>query len=315
MSDAASPNQTIDSMHVLQSLPDALFVVDPQSRVLAWNNMAEQLSGYGANELIGHPCPEGLLQNVGQCAPDACHGACSAHVCLNDGKRREMVTYIRHRDGHLVPVLLKLSPLMQEQSVVATVAQFSDMTPRAVQEPRLNSTVESGEWVDTVTLLPSVLASTAQLRESFERWKLTGERFSVVLISVLDAHILEKRHGAKIKERLFAALGKTLSGAVRQNDYVGRWMEEQFIALLPHCALPQARDAGGRLLALVQQTAVCHDGEYVKAQVEFAVTSVRANDTPQKLLERVNQELRRKEQVAQPTSPRLTLAFHQQRPM
>ena len=315
MSDASDAMQPLESALILQSLPDAVIVVDLHGSVVFWNSMAEQIAGYRADELLGRECPGGLLQNVNQCSPNSCRPGCSAHVRLNDGQRREMVTYIRHRDGHLVPLHVKLSPVMQNQSVLATVAQFSDMTPRAMQEPRAASAPETGEWVDAVTLLPSMLASTAQLRESFERWKLTGERFSAILISAPDARAIEQQHGRNTAERLFSALGKTLSGALRQNDFVGCWMEQQFIALLPHCAQPQAREAGRRLLALLQQTAVCHDSGYISTRVHFAVTCVRANDVPAKMLGRLYQELNRKEQVDQPTSAPTPISLYQQRPM
>jgi len=315
MSDAPGSRQTIDNMQILQALPDAVFVVDQQSRVVLWNGMAEQVSGYRADELLGRKCPESLLQDVTECAPNACNDAGSARVCLNDGQRREMVTYIRHRDGHLVPVLVKLSPVFEDKTVVATIAEFSDMTPRAMQEPRVPSAPEPGDWVDAVTLLPSKMASAAQVRESFERWKLTGERFSMILILAADAQVVERQHGANLKTRLFAELGKTLGGAVRQNDFVGRWMEDQFIVILPHCALRQGRQAGRRLLYLLQQTAVCDQGQYITAQVQCAVASIRASDTPPKLLERAYQELKHKHSIEHAASGRTPIPFHQQRPM
>jgi GGDEF domain-containing protein len=110
-------------------------------------------------------------------------------------------------------------------------------------------------------------------------------------------------------------MGKTLSGALRHDDFVGCWMEEQFIALLPHCAQQQAREAGRRLVALLQQTSVCHEGAYVSTRVHFAATCVRANDVSAKLLERLYQELKLKEQLEDLTSARTPIPFHQQRPM
>jgi PAS domain S-box-containing protein len=314
MSEVSEAMQPLDSTLILQSLPDAVIVVDRQGCVILWNSIAEQIAGYRAEELLGRACPAGLLQNISQCEP-SCPPGCTAHLGPNDLERREMVTYIRHREGHLVPVLVKLSPVIQNDVVLATVAQFSDMTPRAMQEPLATSMPETGEWVDAVTLLPSMMASRAQLRESFERWKLTGERFSAILISAADAHAIQHQHGKETVERLFSALGKTLSGALRHNDFVGCWMEDHFIALLPHCAQQQAREAGRRLLALLQQTAVCHDGAYVSTRIHFAATCVRANDVPAKFLERLYQELKRKEQLDELTSARTPISFHQQRPM
>lgn len=314
MMDAESANSEINSTQILQALPDAVLVIDQQNRIVCWNGVAAEISGYRADEMLGKECPEGLLQNFSQFALDTRRSG-SELSCSNDDQRRELVTYIRHRDGHLVPVLAKLSPVTQGNEVVATVAQLSDMTPRAMHDEVPCRTTNSSEWVDTVTLLPSMLASTAQLRESFERWKLTGERFSVMLVSVRDLQLLEQQHGADTVERLFIALAKTLGGTVRQTDFVGCWMEEQFIVLLPHCSQPQARNAGKRLLPLLAQTTVCHHGEYITARFVCAVTSVRANDTPATILERIYQEMKRKAQVEQPTSARTLISFHQQRPM
>ena len=39
---------------ILESLPTGVYVVDPERRILFWNDGAEQITGYRRHEIIGH---------------------------------------------------------------------------------------------------------------------------------------------------------------------------------------------------------------------------------------------------------------------
>ena len=49
---------------VLAASPVAIVVIDPQQRILSWNDAAERMTGYSAAEIVGHPIPDGLQETI-----------------------------------------------------------------------------------------------------------------------------------------------------------------------------------------------------------------------------------------------------------
>jgi PAS domain S-box-containing protein len=90
----------------VEELPDcAVFILDPQGKVLTWNAGAHSILGYTADDIVGSP--------FAALHADAGAGASSADamdVALAQG-RHEDTRLMRHKDGRLVRVRSVLLPL------------------------------------------------------------------------------------------------------------------------------------------------------------------------------------------------------------
>lgn len=95
---------------VVESLPDALVVVDSSGCVVIFNSQAELLFGYHRSEVIGHEL-EILI-------PNAVRGRHEAHRSqfMKDPRTRSMgaglILSCRRRDGSELPVQINLSPIV-----------------------------------------------------------------------------------------------------------------------------------------------------------------------------------------------------------
>src|SRR5215471_8894879 len=92
---------------LLDHLYDAIYFVDPSRRITYWNEAAELLTGYSAQEAVGRPCSDNLLVHVNETGCALCTTACPLSDTLADGKRREADVYLRHKAGHRVPVSVR----------------------------------------------------------------------------------------------------------------------------------------------------------------------------------------------------------------
>src|SRR5215472_19002928 len=111
---------------VLDAAPDALIIIDAEGIVRFANHQASALFGYAHEELVGlsleHLIPERFR---------ACHSG-HRHAYFAAPRLRPMgaglALFARRRDGAEFPVEISLSPVADEQGLVA--AAIRDVTER-----------------------------------------------------------------------------------------------------------------------------------------------------------------------------------------
>lgn len=143
-------SQRHDLETVLNTSPVAIFTVDSSCKILSWNPTAEQITGYSAEDVVGHPC---IMKKISLKQCDECpienqdisstSVLCREHeISDRSGNKRfisRKVTFARDAKGH----------------IVKGVENFWDITDRkeaeqALQnsETRFRSLVETtNDWV------------------------------------------------------------------------------------------------------------------------------------------------------------------------
>lgn len=85
---------------------DAAFAVAKNLRIVAWNNAAQRVLGYTANQVLGRLCREIVLAELPGGEP-LCSPNCQGGLCF--GRCQPFAVqacFARHQDGHRVPVAL-----------------------------------------------------------------------------------------------------------------------------------------------------------------------------------------------------------------
>ena len=113
---------------MLESMADGVFTLDERGRITSWNPSMERITGYTAQEAMGQPC---MIMGFSRCFSRSCpisieecgiyvHGALDFNEC-----------FLRHKDGHDVPVV-KSARLVRDENgtvngVVETVTDLSEL--------------------------------------------------------------------------------------------------------------------------------------------------------------------------------------------
>ncbi len=144
-----------DQMELLYHLvPSAIFTVDKNRRITSWNNMAAEMTGYEASEIIGREC------TVFAEAP--CKEKCGLYSDDITKPIRGRECIIRRKDGQLRFVLKNGDYLKDpEGKIIGGIESFEDITERRHAEKKLE------EW--SKTLEESVRIRTEELQKSQEK--------------------------------------------------------------------------------------------------------------------------------------------------
>lgn len=86
--------------------------------------------------------------------------------------------------------------------------------------------------------------------------------------------------------------GQTLENSLRPTDFLGRWMENEFLALLLECSAEEVTRVGERLRKMVNQCKVEWWGDKLQLTVSMGATSARTADTAEAMLLRALDGLR-----------------------
>lgn len=124
---------SLDSVAILDALPDGAYVTDRDRRIVFWNRAAEQITGWRRDDVLGHCCRDNILCHVDKDGHPLCgHEHCPLHRAMVTGTRSEAprLLFAQSKDGRRIPVEVSVSPLRTDAGeVIGGIEVFRDLTP------------------------------------------------------------------------------------------------------------------------------------------------------------------------------------------
>jgi diguanylate cyclase (GGDEF)-like protein/PAS domain S-box-containing protein len=222
------PTAPLAPSDLLDLMPDAVCVVDPDGVLLYASAAFERILGYPRDELLGRR----VFELVHPEDRDATREQ-AARLMEGLGARHFRNRYV-HRAGHSVDLLWSAQWLPQHGVRVAVARDVSEL--RRVErelEHRANHDALTG------------LVNRRRLRELLEHALAEAARTAVPLALLyidLDAFkSVNDAHGHEAGDRVLIEVGRRLQAGLRQGDTVARLGGDEFVALLPGCDAASAR--------------------------------------------------------------------------
>lgn len=119
--------QRVQNQALLASIGDGVFAIDRNSKIILFNQVAADITGYSEAEAIGSNYRKILK------FPDE-HSGKTSHAFIRralEGKRNKKPgrTVVAHKDGHLIPVADSAAPIVSpDGSIVGAIVVFRDVT-------------------------------------------------------------------------------------------------------------------------------------------------------------------------------------------
>jgi PAS domain S-box-containing protein len=239
------PNPEAALAALVEASEDAVFVLDPDGRVVAWSPAAERLFGWDADQVVGRPLPAELMADAGDLLARVRAGEQVERVDV-DGRRQ---------DGLTVPVSVTMAPIHDDGGPLRLVITIARETTeqRLTQEALAESAARLAEAQQLARVglwLWDVGSDTVQLSDELYRiCGLDPLDFDGTLDAYLDVVHPEDRPGVR------AGLEQAVAGATQyrgeyrlsRRDGEELWVEARGDPVLGD---------GGRALAL---RGVCQD--------------------------------------------------------
>lgn len=273
---------------IIENLHDGLYFVDRNRVITYWNKAAEQISGFSADEVVGRSCSDNILTHVDGSGRSLCFGMCPLAQSIADGKFREAEVYLHHKDGHRIPVSVRVSVLRDKEGrIIGGIELFTDISNRKVNALRLQE-LENLALLDNLTQLANRNYIERELLSRFAEKKRFQLPFGVLFMDIDRFKQVNDRYGHDAGDEVLRFVAKTFLAGSRPFDLYGRWGGEEFLAIIHNISPQDLEQLGNRLRLLVGQSYITYDRARLQVTISLGATLVQDDDTMESLLKRAD---------------------------
>lgn len=273
---------------ILKNLHGGLYFVDRNRIITYWNKAAEQISGYTSDEVVGKSCSDNLLIHIDSDGDSLCMGMCPLAASIEDGQPREAEVYMHHKDGHRIPVSVRVSPLTDKQGkIIGGVELFVDISNQAANELRVKE-LEKLALLDNLTQLANRNFIESEIKSILEEKKRLNVSFGILFMDIDHFKTFNDTYGHHVGDAVLKAVAKTFIANTRPFDLYGRWGGEEFIGIIRHIDGKGLSAVGNRIRSLIQNTVIDHDIQSLSVTISIGATLVEATDTMDSIVERAD---------------------------
>jgi len=292
------PEQDSFYRDLLDHLSDGVYFTDTERRITYWNKAAERLTGYTREEVLGRSCRDNLLMHVDEHGRQLCLAGCPLSQAMEERRPREQEVFLRTKEGHRLPVLVKAAPIIGAGGEVTGAVEIFSSNSARIQILERLAEMERDALIDTLTGIPNRRHMEMHLRSRLEEFRRHGWIFGILFIDVDQFKSINDRYGHAIGDKVLRMVGQTLNASSRYFDHVGRWGGEEFMAVIVNVTADRLAEIAERFRVLVERSALPRNdqGDMVSVTISLGGAEVRQEDTVESIIERADRMLYRAKQ-------------------
>jgi len=281
-------DDTLFYKELLDNLSDGVYFVDAQRRITYWNKGAERITGYSSDMVVNHLCSENILthMNVEGCL--LCGGECPLYKTMEAGSYHEEEVFLHHKDGHRVPVWVKVSPIKdREGRIVGAVEVFSDNSSKVAAIKKMEE-LQALALLDPLTGLGNRRYCDMALLDRITELERYGWPFGLLFMDLDNFKTINDTFGHETGDEVLRVVSKTLLTSTRSNDFIGRWGGEEFLVLLSNLTRERLLELANRFRGLVSRSSFQRGGITIQVTVSIGATLAQPGESPQALMKRAD---------------------------
>lgn len=273
---------------LLDQMSDGVSVVDRKRQIRYWNQGAERLTGYSAQEIVEHACADHALCQI-DAEQEMCAKRCPLEKCMSDGANHETRVFLRNKHGRRVPIKLRTQPLRDSAGkVIGAVEILSDASAEHEIHRRAEA-MRRMAFLDHLTQLPNRRFLEMSLQALLNAHVTERNSFGVLMIDLDDFKEVNDTHGHNSGDQVLKEIARTLSGALRPSDLIGRWGGDEFLAIVSDIHEKALENLARRCVTLAEHTPLHCNGKPLLLSISAGATLAQTGDSLQTLIERADQ--------------------------
>lgn len=258
----------------LDSLTEGVALADCDGRVVLWSRAAESITGFAGGEIVGHYVREML---------DALVVGGAQHWIRQTDAVNAMghgsLVRVRHKVGHEVPLMARVLVLRDGlggrigTGVVFHPAENIDALPH-------------GELCEDSRIGESQAELEDRLATMHEDFLRSDIPLGVLWVTVDQARLFRRTHGARACEAMLEKVERTLAGGMKPTEEIGRWGDDEFLVLSHERNTPMLAAHAQMLAGLARTTEFRWWGDRASLTVSIGAAQAGPGEALAGLLQR-----------------------------
>ena len=282
-------NMDLESIYaaIISNMQDGAYFVDQNRRILFWNAAAERITGYSKDEIIGKDCPSSNLNHIDEDGRPLCQVGCPLFATNIDGKQRQERVFVRHKDGHRIPIRVNIFPIRQGDEILGSIELFTQDSP-AKYDDGLITKLSGMAMHDELTGLPNRRYLESFLNYKLSQFKHFGQSFALVFGDIDNFSVFNNNYGHEAGDAVLQNIATTLKKNLKKDDLFGRWGGEEFIGIYTIGNDYEGTIIADKLRSLIEQTEINHGDEKLHVTLSLGVTVPKIEDTAESIVARAD---------------------------
>ncbi|MFH1501875.1 MAG: diguanylate cyclase [Candidatus Eisenbacteria bacterium] len=279
---------------VFDNLFDAVYLVDRDKRIIYWNDSAENLTGRSSSEMLGLACHDAGIVHLSDKGESYCSHHCPLLETDQTDEIRRAQVFIRHKEGHMVPVQARMFPFRDAQARIAGAAEiFSDISVGDEIRKRV-AELESLARLDRLTRLANRKHMQESITGRLAELERYGQRFGLIFMDIDGFDRLNDQYGRDAGDDILKMVARTLILNSRPFDVMGRWEDDTFVALVAQLDNAGLQTAAERYRILIENSELPWGGSPLCVKVTTAATLASRGDKTESLIAKAERALKEK---------------------
>ena len=259
----------------LQSIGDGVISTDATGCIAFMNAVAEQMTGWPADEATGRPVAEVFTvvdETTGEPMPDP----------VGEALRRQGRRYLNDsavlvsRTGDRRAIRDSAAPVrMAEGGTIGAVLVFQDNThARALQKELAHSALH-----DSLTGLPNRKSFERALAEAILQARLESREHALCFVDLDRFKQVNDSAGHAAGDALLRKIGQAIRRGCRSQDFVARIGGDEFALLLADCTLAGARKVAQQVVDAIAAARFTWQGQTYEIGASIGLTLITAQSS------------------------------------
>jgi diguanylate cyclase (GGDEF)-like protein/PAS domain S-box-containing protein len=279
----------LNCVDVIALLPVGVYFTDTNRKITYWNRTAEEISGYGSDDVMGLHCHDNVLMHVDDKGNSLCKGLCPLAQTMVDGQIREADVFLSHKQGHRVAVHVHTLPLKNANGEIIGAAEVFTDIDVMLSMKRKTAILEEMAFHDSLTRLPNREYIKSELAARLQEFQRYGISFGVLFLDIDHFKKLNDSLGHEAGDRVLKMVAATLRESARPFDIFGRWGGEEFLGIIRHVDAENLAGISERYLRLIEKSYVMMDEKQITVTISIGGTVARHGDTADAIIKRADQ--------------------------
>lgn len=273
---------------LLENLFDGVYYVDKNRIITFWNKAAERLTGYSQSEVLGSSCSDNILKHIDENGREMCKNGCPLHATISDGQMRESLLFLHHKQGHRVPVHIRISPIIDKHGdIIGGIEIFSDNSQPLLMLKELEQ-LKKEAHLDPLLQIGNRRYAEMIFQARLYELDAFDVPFGAILLDIDYFKKVNDSHGHAFGDEVLLMVCRSIGGVLRQLDSLIRWGGDEFLIFLPNVTKEGLQTITERIQVFIESSFIMVENQKVTVTVSIGASFAQKEETLESIIKRVD---------------------------